>query len=91
MQKRKLDIDHLEVESFATEPVSGARGTVQAHITGPTNCNPDTCDLTARRTCDTCNTCNYSCWDTCDIEATCAMSCNPTCVVTLGACCPPES
>lgn len=75
MQKRKLDIDHLQVESFETGDADGLRGTVRAHETGPTACNPATCD-----------TGFHTCWDSCDPEGTCALSCNPSCVVTWCTC-----
>jgi hypothetical protein len=62
MQKRKLDIDHLTVESFETEESAEVRGTVRAHETGDTDCHPvwtcwDTCDINA--------TCGLSCNPTC--------------------------
>ena len=75
MAKRKLDLDELEVESFATQTVDFVGGTVRARQTGPTACNPGTCD-----------TGFHTCWDTCDPEATCALSCNPSCVVTWCSC-----
>lgn len=48
MQKRKLDLDDLSVETFATAGANEAmRGTVQAHQSGAA----------------TCATCvNYLCW-----------------------------
>ena len=76
MAKRKLDLDELEVESFATQTVSGFGGTVQGQMTGPTGCDPDTCD-----------TCRFNtCWDSCNPDDTCALSCNPSCVVTWCGC-----
>jgi hypothetical protein len=76
MAKRRLDLDELEVESFATQTVSAFGGTVQGRMTGATACDPDSCD-----------TCRFNtCWDTCDPDATCALSCNPSCVVTWCTC-----
>ena len=79
MQKRKLDIDHLEVESFETGDADASRGTVHANATGPTACNPQTCGAT----------CGFrTCWDSCDPNATCGLSCNPSCIATDAFCCP---
>ena len=63
MKMKKLKLDALEVESFATESTSRERGTVQAHLTGPS--------------CDTCRF--WTCYDTCDPNATCGLSCNGSC------------
>jgi hypothetical protein len=75
MQKRKLDIDHLRVDSFETGDAAEVRGTVHAHATEPTACNQATCGF-------------RTCWDSCDINATCGLSCNPSCIATDGFCCP---
>lgn len=45
MKKIRLDIDPLEVTSFATAPEPAARGTVQGHVGTPVNtCYVDTCN-----------------------------------------------
>lgn len=61
MRKLKLEIDDLEVTSFAATPetISGERGTVEAHKTaepitnnGALTCNGEvTCDATCANTC----------------------------------------
>jgi len=87
MQKRKLDIDHLRVESFETGEAADLRGTVHANATGPTACNPDTCETRRGESCDVCDP---SDWGTCEAGVgTCGLSCNPSCVVTW--CCGPET
>jgi hypothetical protein len=64
MRKRKLDIDHLAVESFETGNAAELRGTVRAHAQSePYHCASGV----------------WSCLETCDIDATCGMSCNGTC------------
>ena len=74
MTKQKLDIDHLQVESFATQPAGpGMRGTVEAHgQSEPYQCASGV----------------WTCLETCDVNATCGLSCNPTCLATQGVCCP---
>ena len=85
MRKQKLDIDHLQVESFETGRADGLRGTVRAHITGPTACDPDTCET---RRGDSCDACDPSDWGTCyPGVGTCGLSCNPSCIVTHCATC----
>lgn len=88
MRKQKLDVNHLRVESFEIGHGDGLRGTVRANATGPTACNPDTCET---RRGDSCNVCQVSPWDTCDPNATCALSCNPSCVVTWCGCGPTDN
>ena len=69
MKKQKLDIDHLRVESFATQPVRGERGTVRAHgQSAPYHC------ASGVWTClDSCqDTCGLSCWGSCVFTCDCA-------------------
>ena len=83
MRKQTLDVDHLRVESFETGAADGLRGTVRAHMTGPTACDPDTCETRRGDSCDACMSGFVSC------EAgvgTCGLSCNPSCVETLCTC-----
>jgi len=71
MQKRKLDIDHLTVESFETGNTTEVRGTVRAHgQSEPYQCASG----------------EWTCLETCDVDATCGLSCNPSCVVTWCGC-----
>lgn len=80
MRKIRLDVEHLEVESFVTAGSVGAPGTVRANgvligdeigvITNPIqtpDCSADTM----------CDTCKYSCIDTCTPQPTCD-SCHVT-------------
>ncbi|HYH78597.1 MAG TPA: hypothetical protein VEX86_02345 [Longimicrobium sp.] len=48
MEKIRLDLEPLEVESFAASPEADpAQGTVAAHDAGPTrNCNTPDCTAT---------------------------------------------
>ena len=73
MKKQKLEIDELQVESFATEPVRGERGTVRAHgQSEPYQCFSGV----------------WTCIETCDVNATCGLSCGGSCLATQGVCCP---
>jgi hypothetical protein len=88
MEKLKLDLDELVVESFNTAPGSPPEGTVAAHQqSGPYtdecwscggSCGMQTCDVTCDVRKDTCGTCaiscGQSCWGTCDYES-CRGSC----------------
>ncbi|SOD03398.1 hypothetical protein SAMN05216486_11218 [bacterium JGI 053] len=72
MQKRKLDIDHLTVESFETGDAAAVRGTVRAHGQS----EPFQCASGAA-----------TCLETCEAGVgTCGLSCNPSCVVTWCGC-----
>lgn len=75
MNKLKLDLDQLTVESFDTN-ASGItrRGTVRGHS--------DSCFLTdCQFTCaDTCNTCGASCGGGCGSGYSCGGTCGGTCV-----------
>jgi hypothetical protein len=74
MNKLKLHLDELSVESFDTTGTEKAKGTVFGEqCTCYTQCTCPGCP-----TCD--NTCNYTCDDaTCPACPTCAASCNGTC------------
>ena len=61
MQKRKLDVDHLRVDSFETGDAAEIRGTVRGHETGPTACVFRTC----WDSCDVNATCGLSCNPSC--------------------------
>ncbi|HEX6037679.1 hypothetical protein [Longimicrobium sp.] len=89
MNKLKLDLDQLTVESFDTDASGIARrGTVRAHshLCGPSDvCTPTWGELTCGDTCDnTCNTCGASCgcgggsgYNSC--YGSCGETCN-TCI-----------
>lgn len=76
MNKLKLDLDQLTVESFDTDASGTARrGTVRAH-------HSHVCALTDRDfTCaNTCNTCGASCGGGCSGGYTCYGTCvDPSC------------
>jgi len=77
MRKLRLDLDDLQVESFATTPEPRRDGgTVfgQNHCTCYTQC-----------TCPGCPTCDASCNGTCG--GTCDASCNGNCGGTCGHTC----
>lgn len=72
---KKLRLDRLRVESFATGTVVGPRGTVQAHQSGEPGCGGDSFDI-----------CTYdvqACGDTqyidCSMGCTFHVSCFPRC------------
>lgn len=74
MKKLTLDIDALEVESFAVKVDEEQRGTVEMHY--PTA----TCDQSCGGTCASCvatcyNTCPNTCWQTCATCNTCQFHC----------------
>ena len=92
MEKLKLDVDQLTVESFeAVSPEMLGRGTVDAHshmcispfdACADLACPTGTCGATCA-TCASCASCNgtcYSCYDTC------GDSCNGTCLSCLTNC-----
>jgi hypothetical protein len=78
MKKLTLDLNALEVQSFATEPATPNRGTVRAEqCTCPTACTCPGCP-----TCD--ETCPDTCYETCAAGFTCATcggqeTCGYTC------------
>lgn len=81
MHKIRLDVETLEVESFATADSTGAPGTVRGNgviddgdIIVITNPQPVTPNCSANTMCDTCR---YSCIDSCTPQPTCD-SCHVT-------------
>jgi len=83
MKKIKLDLDRLDVESFAVTPARDEGGTVHAHVSP--GCTPD-------GTCETLFTC-YSCdggsceGASCHLDFTCTDcggTCAETCLDTCG-------
>jgi len=67
MNKLRLQLEDLVIDSFSTTPVRRAKGTVYGEqCTCPTAC-----------TCPGCPTCDASCGGTCG--GTCDASCNGTC------------
>ena len=93
MNKLKLNLDQLTVESFNTDASEVARrGTVRAHSE---LCIPTYGPITCGDSCDTCdNTCYDSCGASCGgcsggyaCGGTCGSSCvNPTCNTCLTNC-----
>jgi hypothetical protein len=87
MNKLRLDLEDLSVESFSTTPEAGKEeGTVFGQqCTCYTNCTCPGCP-----TCDaSCNgTCGGTCGGTCDASCngTCDASCNGTCVDSCNNC-----
>jgi hypothetical protein len=92
MRKLKLDLEHLTVESFDTEPTAAGEGTVEAHGrtitvecgTCEVSCNPSNCymcpsDGGFHTECCTENTacCSYGC-DTSEAY-TCGEACTAVC------------
>ncbi len=62
MQKLKLHLDDLSVESFNTIPMEKAKGTVIGkEATEVYTCDDATCV-------GTCQTCSPTCWDTCRVR-----------------------
>lgn len=53
MKKLKLDIEAIEVESFATKARTGIRGTVHARTDVYTNCWPYACGDSVNNACAT--------------------------------------
>jgi hypothetical protein len=94
MNKMKLNLDALAVESFDTSASAREKGTVFGEqCTCPTACTCPgcpTCDGTCPFTCDdySCNgeaTCaGHTCDGTCHGEETCGFSCWDTCERTCG-------
>jgi hypothetical protein len=81
MKKIKLELDRLDVESFAVTPARGERGTVRGH---------DTVGCTPAGACETLFTC-YSCdggsceGASCHLDFTCT-DCGGTCAETCIDC-----
>src|SRR5687768_7905059 len=89
MNKLKLHLEDLQVDTFQTTSAEKPKGTVFGEqCTCYTQCTCPGCPSCAGyRTCDaSCNgTCDASCNGTC---ASCAASCNGTCGDTCGNTCP---
>jgi len=91
MEKLKLNLDELKVESFELLPQqSNQQGTVYGQVP-QTQAPAATCSQSCNETCNTCNgnTCLGSCVNTCGATcaATCAESCAATCTVTCSYSC----
>ena len=71
--KRKLRLDDLAVESFATDaPATPARGTVRGHDgTQPPNCFSGVWSCLPDQSCE--ETCGMSCWGSCVNTYDCCM------------------
>jgi hypothetical protein len=93
VNKLKLDLDELAVESFDTCGVDREKGTVlgEEQCTCPGVTCANTCPATCAHTCDDatcpqCPTCAASCNGTCD-DPSCWGSCGATCWETCGRTC----
>lgn len=84
MNKMKLDLDALRVETFDTDGAAAGVGTVLAHYKVPPAepatidpCVPysQSCGISCNGSCVA--TCQASCFDTCAGHATCYQSCSP--------------
>ena len=87
MKKRKLDLNELDVETFATTESSRERGTVMGHATLGLQCTGAcTADYSCGGTCryDSCHgsTCCASWQDSCDGNGSCYP--NATCADCTG-------
>lgn len=78
MRKLKLDLDSLDVQTFAAGEIAGEPGTVRAH-SGPTCA--DSCDGVCGTYFCPDYTFQQSCVDYCDtqVNVTCDPSCGYTC------------
>jgi hypothetical protein len=74
MNKLKLHLDDLQVDTFQTTPVRKTKGTVFG----------EQCTCHTQCTCPGCPTCYASCDGTC--AATCYGSCGGTCDATCDGC-----
>jgi hypothetical protein len=91
MEKLKLQLDNLSVESFDTTCEAKGHGTVRGEQATNTCPGCPTCAATCAYTCDDatcpqCPTCAASCNGTC-AGATCFDSCGRTCWDTCGIGC----
>ena len=95
MNKLRLQLEDIAVESFATHEAVPRRGTVAANATTgnqiicdcPTNGYENTC-----RTCSCEGTCDASCDGTCNTcagcgSASCGGTCDDSCFGTCGSTC----
>jgi len=89
MQKLKLQLEDLAIDSFETSPPQKPKGTVFGEqCTCYTQCTCPgcpTCDASCNGTCGgTCEaSCNGTCGNTC---WTCGVSCGGTCEYSCGGC-----
>jgi hypothetical protein len=76
MRKLKLDLDSLDVQSFATDAETPASGTVFAQ-SGLCQSTYYGCTYTDFESCATCQTCDdmATCWWTCAGNETCEWPC----------------
>ena len=88
MQKIRLDLDALHVDSFETDAAPGSHGTVRGHGEVPKEEPASDYDGVCNSYYDSCNgscaSCVNSCWASC--AGTC-YSCNPTCVQSCHSVC----
>jgi hypothetical protein len=90
MNKLRLHLEDISVESFSTLPASVRLGTVDGHQMSQTTCQQIICDCGDPTRDATClNTCGNSCGGTCDVSCngTCegcpsGSTCDPTCDYT---------
>jgi hypothetical protein len=80
--KLKLEVEHLQVESFDVQAQPVGRGTVHAHFSdAPGVCITEDPSCNAIPSCN--GTCNMSCGDTCGYTCggggSCGMTCGDTC------------
>jgi hypothetical protein len=61
MRKLKLDVEKLEVTSFAVEGQGGARGTVEGHLNQEAVSGPNTCEGLVDSCALSCATCGGDC------------------------------
>lgn len=74
MNKLRLHLEDISVESFSTLPASVRLGTVDGHQMSQTTCQQIICDCGGETNNATCpGTCAHSC------NGTCEASCNGTC------------
>jgi hypothetical protein len=78
MNKLKLRLEDLRIDSFDTTAPQKSKGTVFG----------EQCTCYTQCTCPGCPTCDASCNGTCDASCngTCAASCNGTCASCDGTC-----
>ena len=81
MQKLRLELESLAVESFETHAGAGPRGTVQAFASvGDSTCRYAICYYeTYAPGCTWGDTCAYTCQNCPTNHATCGNTCNHTC------------
>jgi hypothetical protein len=68
MEKLKLDVEELVVESYAPADTPEPRGTVEANDYPYTDEQIGSCTCGGTRLCTAANTCEFTCWmvDTCE-------------------------